>query len=72
VFIQHEKVGMVGICAGCWAKIANSDYEWGTDPKPTLEQIFSDEARFGKDPVLTEYKPHVKKSDEPKEEEEEY
>lgn len=45
----------VGICKRCWEKFPE-DLEWGNTPRPTMEQILSEESRVGKNPTLTEYK----------------
>lgn len=46
----------VDLCNKCWSKICNTDLEWGNTPRPTMEQILSEETRVGKNPTLTEYK----------------
>ena len=70
VFLQIENES-IGLCDRCWSKVANSDLEWGNSPKLTIEEILSDKARFGENPVETEYKWRgVVKEAETKEDEE--
>ena len=59
----------IGVCAKCWEKIADNDWEVGNGPKPTMEDILSDKSRFGENPVETEYKLRGKKLEEQKDEE---
>lgn len=55
--IYVEKNGEnIGVCEKCWTKIADKDWELGNSPKLTMEQVLSDETRFGKNPTLTVYK----------------
>jgi hypothetical protein len=61
----------VGVCAKCWEKISDKDWETGDSPKPTMEEILSDKARFGENPVETELRPRGKKLEKKPEEENE-
>lgn len=70
VYITWKKKGVVGVCAKCWERIADKDWETGDSPKPTMEEILSDKSRFGENPVLTEYKYRGVKENEPSKEEE--
>lgn len=63
--------GNVGLCEKCWGKVADSDLEWGPDPRPTVEEIFGRRAKEEAEATPTEYKPKSdKKTDQEKEEEE--
>jgi hypothetical protein len=55
VFIMW-KGEQIGVCARCWTRIAEKDWETGNSPKLTMEELLSDKARFGENPVETEYK----------------
>jgi hypothetical protein len=63
VYITWKKKGQLGVCAKCWERIADKDWETGDSPKPTMEDILSDKARLGENPVETEYKLKGKKVD---------
>jgi hypothetical protein len=69
VYITWKKKGQIGVCAKCWERIADKDWETGDSPKSTMEEILSDKARFGENPVETEYKLRGKKLEEQKDEE---
>jgi len=59
----------IGVCEKCWKRIADGDWEIGDGPKPTMEEIFSEKAKFGENPVETELRPRGKKLEEQKDEE---
>jgi hypothetical protein len=72
LYIQLKKKGLIAICNDCWERIGNKNWECGKDPRPTLESLFSDRARFGENPIPTEYKAkEIKKDEEYNEENEE-
>jgi hypothetical protein len=76
VFIMWGRKGQISVCAKCWEKIADKDWECGNEPIPTLESLFSDEAKGLIGAVLTEYVPKGSKKgdveEETKDEDEEF
>lgn len=68
IYIMWKNKGQIGICAKCWEKIADKDWECGTDLPPTLESLFSDEAKGLVGAVLTEYVPKGSKKGDIEEE----
>jgi len=46
----------VGLCSKCWNKICDTNFEWGKTPRPTMEQILSEETRGLVGAIKTEYK----------------
>jgi hypothetical protein len=61
----------IGVCEKCWKRIAEKDWEIGSAPRPILSELLSDNARFGENPIETEYKFRGKKDEESPTEEEE-
>lgn len=70
--IEWGRKGQIEICSDCWAKIGNKNWECGKDPRPTFESLFSEKARVGENPILTEYKPKEKELKEQLTEDDEY
>lgn len=58
----------LGVCDKCWSRFP-ADLEWGDMSKPTMEEILFGKARFGENPIETEYKLRGKKLEEQKAEE---
>jgi hypothetical protein len=60
----------IGLCRRCWDRIADTDVEWGDNPKPENFAQLLESARGLEGAVETEYKPFEKfKSEEPEQEE---
>lgn len=55
VYVQKKK-NLIGICAKCWEKIGDKDWEVGNFPRPIMKELLSDKVRFGDNPVETEFK----------------
>lgn len=64
----------IPICSLCWKNISVGDNEWGTDPKPTFEEVMGDRAKEEAAATLTEYTgpKHKKVIEEEVEETEEF
>lgn len=69
IYIAQKDGGQIGLCAKCWAKIANTDFEVGDDPKPEDFQLWLSEGRGEEGTTLTEFKYHDKKGFTEKQEE---
>jgi len=63
VYLIFEE-SRIGLCSHCWAKIADSDVEWGSASKPKNFQKFLEKGRGLENATLTEYKIKGKKDDE--------
>lgn len=61
----------VELCRKCWERIP-TDLEWGTDPKPVLEEIFGRRAKEEAEATVTVYKIKGEKITEPEKEEEDF
>jgi hypothetical protein len=72
VYVIWKNKGQIGICKLCWEKIADKKWECGDSVRPDIKELLSDKARFGENPILTEYKPKEKESKELIENEGEY
>jgi hypothetical protein len=59
VFIMKDGK-QIGLCNNCWNKVADSDLEWGSDPRPILKDILERREKEEALTTLTEYKPHEK------------
>jgi hypothetical protein len=70
VVIQWKDEQVV-LCKSCWERIPN-DLEWGTDPKPILEEIFGRRAKEEAKATPTEYKLKGEKVEQEKQEDDEF
>lgn len=61
LIMKDEK--QIGLCSKCWTKVAESDYEWGDEPRIKNFKKWLEEGRGLKGVVETIYDPTKKGSE---------